>query len=171
MHPHLTRHRNPLLPWAILMIWATGTGAAQLNAACPAVPALELASSKTGYRVASVRWDPLLRQRWAKLVSCAHPEQPALAVLMSPLKRESAASAATATQLTTPSPVVRAGDHVRLWSQEGNLRIEAPGISEASGAAGSTVVVRLLHSGLDGQYQEQTFQGIVRGPHDVEMQR
>jgi hypothetical protein len=169
MRPHL----NPLLPWAILMICTTGTCAAQLNAACPVSPAIEQASPKAGYRVASVHWDPLLRQRWAKLVSCAHPERPAIAMLMSPLKQDGPPSVATSTarQLTTTSPVVHAGDPVRLWSQEGNLRIEASGVAEASGAPGTVVRVRLLHSGLDGQYQEQNLQGVVRGPHDVEMQR
>jgi hypothetical protein len=166
-------HHNPPLLWTIIMACATGTGAAQGNTTCPASLSAAPALPKAGYRVASVHWDPLLRQRWAKLVSCAHPERPAIAMLMSPLKQDGPPSVAisTARQLTTTSPVVHAGDLVRLWSQEGNLRIEASGIAEASGAPGTIVRIRLLHSGLDGQYQEQNLQGVVRGPHDVEMQR
>jgi hypothetical protein len=172
MRFRLTSHRNPLLPWAILMICATGTGAARLNAACPAAPAIEPASSKAGYRIASIRWDPLLRQRWAKLVSCAHPERPAIAMLMQPLKQDGAPStSAEAIRQAAPFPVVHAGDLVRLWSQDGNLRIEVSGIAEGSGATGNMIRVRLLRSGLEGQYREQILQGIVHGPRDVEMKR
>ena len=171
MRSRLAPHRNPLLPWAILMVCATGTSAAQLSPDCPAPPSGESASLKAGYRIASVGWDPLLRQRWAKFVNCAHPERPAIAVLMSPLKQDSPPSTPAARQTTAAFPVVHAGDLVRLWSQEGNLRIEASGIAEASGASGSTIRVRLMHSRLEGQYQEQTFHGVVRGPRDVEMQR
>jgi hypothetical protein len=138
---------------------------------CPASLSVEPASLKAGYRIASVRWDPLLRQRWAKFVNCAHPERPAIALLMSPLKQDGPPSTPAARQTAAAFPVVHAGDLVRLWSQEGNLRIEASGTAEASGASGSTIRVRLLYSGLDGQYQQQTFQGVVRGPRDVEMQR
>jgi hypothetical protein len=163
-------HHSPPPLWTILMVCAI-SGRAQVNTICPAVPSIEPASLKAGYRLASVRWDPLLRQHWAKLVSCAHPERPAIAMLMSPPKQDGTPSVPTPQQSSAVLPVVRAGDLVRLWSQEGILRIEASGIAEGSGAAGATVPVRLLHSGLDGQYQKQNVQGIIRGPHNVEMQR
>ena len=166
-------HHNPPLLWTIIMTCTTGAGAAQVNTSCPTSLNVATASPKIGYRVASVRWDSLMGQRWAKLVSCAHPEQPALAMLMAPIKQDGPPSAAASTTrpLTTASPVVHAGDLVRLWSQEGNLRIEVSGVAEASGALGTVVRVRLLNSGLDGQYQQQTLQGVVRGARDVEMQR
>jgi hypothetical protein len=169
-----TPHRNPLLTLVVLIVCATAPATAQQDTTtCTPAPSSQSALSKAGYRIASIRWDPLLSQRWAKLVSCAHPERPAIAMLMPSLKQIGApsTSAAAARQTAEPFVVVHAGDLVRLWSQEGNLHIEASGIAEANGATGSTVRVRLLHSGLDGQYQEQTFQGVVRGPRDVEMQR
>jgi hypothetical protein len=162
------RSRLAILPFTILMICATGTVTAQLDP-CSVGAGYESAPSKAGYRVASIRWDPLLHQCWAKLVSCSHPEQPAVEILM-PLPEQHTAPA-TMPPTASLSPVVHAGDLVRLWSEDGNLLIETSGIAEASGATGSTIRVRLLHPNLEGQQQEQTLRGIVRGPRDVEMQR
>jgi len=167
-----TPHRNPLLLLVVLIVCATVTSRAQQDT-CTAAPVSQSASSITGYRIASIRWDPLLRQRWAKLVSCAHPELPAITMVMASLNQNGPPSvdAATTQQTAALFPAVHAGDLVRLWRQEGNLRIETSGIAEGSGVTGSTIRVRLLRSGLEGQYREQILQGIVHGPRDVEMKR
>jgi hypothetical protein len=118
-----------------------------------------------GYRTTSVRWDPLLGQQWATIASCDHPERPSIALLMSSPR------ATTEEVSPTPFPIVHAGDLVRLWKQENDLRIEASGIAAESGATGRRIRVRLLRSDLDGQLQEQALFGIVRGKGDVEIQR
>ena len=41
-------------------------------------------------------------------------------------------------------PVVRAGDVVRLWSREEDVRIEVAAMAEESGGLGKTVRVRLM---------------------------
>ena len=60
-----------------------------------------------------------------------------------------------------------AGEVVRLWRQEDNLRIEVTAMSEENGGLGKAIRVRLMGGGS----AEQQFIGIVRGVADVEMQR
>jgi hypothetical protein len=144
---------------------------APANPLCARTPELALRTRQSGfsqgegYRVASMRWDPLLNQHWAMIASCSHPERPAFALRISDGESASESRAAQ-----TPFPVVHAGDVVQLWSQEHNLRIEAAGRAEESAAAGGRVRVRLLHTGFDPG-QEQTMIGIVRGAGDVEILR
>ena len=126
----------------------------------------ELPLLQEGYRTISVHWDPLLRQQWATIASCGHPERPSIALLLPSGPHDKATEVAPA-----PFPIIHAGDVVRLWKQENDLRIEVPGIAQESGARGSRVRVKLLRSGLDGQQQEHTLFGIVRGKRDVEIQR
>ena len=64
-------------------------------------------------------------------------------------------------------PVVRAGEVVRLWWQEDNLRIEMTAMSEENGGLGKVIRVRLVGS----DSAERQFVGIVRGVADVEMRR
>jgi hypothetical protein len=68
-------------------------------------------------------------------------------------------------------PVVRAGDVVRLWSREDAVRIELAAMAEENGGLGKTVRVRLMPRNTLGQQPEEQLLGVVRGPHDVEMQR
>lgn len=162
--------------WIITWLTIAGVASASsLNSSCSpsAAQTIELDSThhepilqQGRYRTISVRWDPVLRQRWATIVSCDHPERPSIALLMS-LNPEDKATQ----ESPTPFPIVRAGDLVRLWRQENDLRIEASGIAQESGATGSRVHVRLLNSGLDGQQQGKTLFGIVRGKGDVEIPR
>jgi len=120
----------------------------------------------------SVRWDPVLRQRWVTIASCDHPERPAFA-------RQAVLGKGTPRQLDqTPEgdsrellPVVRAGDIVRLWRQEDHLRIEVAAVSVESGSLGKSVHVRLMRANAADQQVEQQFVGLVRGPADVEMSR
>jgi hypothetical protein len=122
-----------------------------------------LMSRGGSYRVSEVRWDPVLGQRWAMVASCDHPEQPAFAVQTA----GAIAGRETARRKDESAPVVRAGDVVRLWRQEDNLRIEMTAMSEENGGLGKAIRVRLVGSDA----VERQFIGIIRGVADVEMQR
>jgi hypothetical protein len=125
-----------------------------------------------GYRVTRIQADQVLGRRWAMISRCDHPEWPVLALpaneassLPSTREMESAVTSGFRTD-----PLVRAGDVVRLWKQEGVLRIEVPGISEESGGLGKTIRVRLLRRNTDDLSIPKQFSGVIRGPLDVEMQ-
>ena len=107
--------------------------------------------------------------------SCAHPESPTVELpagisLQSNLPQQSSQQP-SADSLLPLLPVVHAGDIVQLRSQEDALRIEVAAIAEQSGALGQPVRVRLMQRATLGQQIEEQFNGVVRGPHDVEMQR
>ena len=156
-----------------------GLGGFAMAATYPATPCVSLAEITAdslhssglsalvarggSYRVSEVRWDPLLGQRWAVVASCERPEQPAFAVLT----EEAIVGKASSARKDDSAPVVRAGDVVRLWRQEDNLRIEMTAMSEESGGLGKAIRLRLM--GADSA--EQQFIGIVRGVADVEMRR
>jgi hypothetical protein len=126
----------------------------------------------SGYRVTKIQSDPVLEQRWAMIVNCGHPEWPAFtlpadgAILMKTLQERNR----SLTESVKTTPVVRAGEVVRLWKQESLLRIEVAGVSEESGGLGSTIRVRLLRGNTDDQSIPEQFSGVVRGPSNVEIQ-
>jgi hypothetical protein len=127
----------------------------------------------SGYRVTRIQSDPVLGQRWAMIVSCAHPEWPAFA-----LPTNGATTTKTRqvgdhslTESVKTAPIVRAGEVVRLWRQESLLRIEVVGVSEENGGLGNTIRVRLLRRNTDDQSIPEQFFGVVRGPSNVEIQR
>lgn len=131
-------------------------------------PALE----SDGYRVTRVEVDKVLARRWAMIARCDHPEWPAIAF---PAGGVRWLASPRATQDSIPvsaetTPLVRAGDVVRLWKQESSLRIEVAGVSEESGGLGKTIHVRLLQRNIDDQAIPERFSGVIRGPLDVEMQ-
>ena len=66
--------------------------------------------------------------------------------------------------------VVRAGETVRAWRQDGMTSIETSGVAEQSGAAGTRIQVRLLRRDLDGQDVERHVSGVVDGVGSVELQ-
>jgi hypothetical protein len=106
------------------------------------------------------------------IARCDHPEWPAIAF---PVDGGRWLASQRATQVSIPvsaetTPIVRAGDVVRLWKQESSLRIEVAGVSEESGGLGKTIHVRLLQRNLDDQAIPEQFSGVIRGPLDVEMQ-
>jgi hypothetical protein len=164
--------------WSLL-----GVGLANVAlAACARTPAAaaalmgksaeaSVAGDGGGFRVTSMRWDPLLRRRWALVASCGHPEWPAVEVPVSSLDTSVGLGREQLQSLLPQLPVVRAGDVVQLWSREEGLRIEVGAVAEESGALGKTVRVRLMRRSTLGQQAEGQFLGVVRGPHDVEMQR
>jgi hypothetical protein len=149
--------------------------AACANTRAEAAAGLHATAEQGGFRVTSTRWDPILHQRWAQVASCAHPEWPTVELpagisLQSNLPHQSSQQP-SADSLLPLLPVVHAGDIVQLWSQEDDLRIEVAAIAEQSGALGQPVRVRLMQRATLGQQIEEQFNGVVRGPHDVEMQR
>lgn len=119
--------------------------------------------------VTSVRWDPVLHRRWEMVVPCGHPDWPASELPAHGMSASMKAQARTAAQSVTPPLVVRAGDVVQLWSQQGSLRIEAAGIAEQGGSVGQIVRVRLAPRRTLGQQVEEQFRGVIRGPRNVEM--
>ncbi len=128
----------------------------------------------SGYQVTSTESDPLSGQRWAMITSCDHPERPAFSLLADgsdsaghPLLREPQAVTSKA-QVT---PVVHAGETVRLWRQEAVLRIELAAVAEENGSLGKLIRVRLLRRNTDDQSTQTECADIVRGRLDVEMQQ
>ena len=147
-------------------------------AACNSTPLMATApdsvvSSPTAgsgvYQVKRIQSDPVLRNTWATVIRCDHPEWPAVAlplrdsILPLGLREKERAKSIPA------SVVIHAGVIVRLWRQEVSWRIEAAGISEENGKLGDIIRVRLLRRDTDDQSIEEQFSGIVRGPSDVEM--
>lgn len=167
------------LGW-IALLGLLGLASVARAADCAATPAAAAKSAATisslsspqsegrGYRVASVRWDPVLRQSWATIVSCGHPEWPGISLRTN--EAGPAPHVVSAPVREERSPVVRAGDIVELWRQEEMLRIEVTGVAEQSGSVGETIRVRLLRRPGSNQSVEEQFSGIVRGRADVEMQ-
>ena len=166
--------------WFLRLLWLLGAMAGlggNAIAATPCVSWPEIAATdyldskgllgpavKDGsYRVREVMWDQVLGKRWALIASCEHPEQPAFAV---PAGAMVGAEPALGSK-DDSSVVVRAGDTVRLWRQEEDLRIEMAAISEENGGLGKTIRVRLI-----GAWSaERQFVGVVRGVANVEMSR
>ena len=129
------------------------------------------AAQDKGYRVTSIRWDPVLNQRWATIARCDHPEWPSFSLRAGETNIASRLPGIEIQEEHAPSaPVVRAGDIVHLWRQENMLRIEVMGVAEESGRLGKIIRVRLLRRDTSEPSIEEQFTGIVRGPADVEMQ-
>jgi hypothetical protein len=168
--------------WIVMLSACAISSRASELGACYNTPRAAVDSSKPGsvispmsqgggYRVMSVQSDVVLKQRWAFIARCDHPEWPVSALQISGFNsllppRE---SRQISLQGISAIPVVHAGDVVLLWKQEDLLRIEVAGISEESGGLGNTIRVRLLHKNTDEQSVHEQFTGIIRGPSDVEM--
>jgi hypothetical protein len=172
--------RYPLIP--LLAVAGSLRGFAMepvcLRSPALAVQAIESGATSTmlahadGYRIATVRWDPLLNRRWAVIASCNHPDHPSIAMLLPDAKSSngfaSVSISTVSSPLPTPFPVVHAGDLVQIVGQENNLRIEFAGRAMEAGSSGSIVHVRALNSGFQDE-RERTFSGIVRGAGRVEI--
>ena len=169
--------------WRKKILWCLGAFSGLLCTAAFAAPcagtpaaAARLAIAKAapssmedkGYRVVSVRWDPVLQQSWATIVSCEHPQWPGVSLRTDEASGVQPGLRARARE--ERSPLVRAGDVVELWRQEDLLRIEVSGVAEQSGSMGETIRVRLLRRAGSNQSAEEQFNGVVRGRADVEMQ-
>lgn len=136
----------------------------------PAVINEQMPLEADGYRVQSIRYDPVLDRHWAVITICGHPERPTFAVPVdSPASDRSESISRGKTGIRDQkATVVHAGDLVQAWQQAPNLRIEVAGRAEESGIIGSHVRVRVLHSGFESG-QPLTVTGIVRGPGNVEI--
>jgi hypothetical protein len=80
--------------------------------------------------------------------------------------------------VTTPLPVVHAGDVVRITQQDTAMRMELTGVAEESGTVGGRVRVHMLHAMKTVPEYQGTWKGgpmkmlaIVCGPHEVEIVR
>lgn len=163
---------------SVIALAGLQSGAA-FAAACAETPAAaaRLAEAKSrassipedkGYRVTNVRWDPLMQQSWATIVSCEHPEWPGVS-----LRTGETSEAPRGLSIQTRmehSPLVRAGDIVELWRQEDLLRIEVSAVAEQSGSIGETIRVRLVRRAGSTQSVEEQFNAVIRGRANVEMQ-
>lgn len=178
--------RKMYWPWWMMLFWVAAWGLCVLiatvaQAQCVATPAAAAASSGSvsallmasgsGFRVASMRWDPVLRQRWVRVESCDHPAWPALEMPVPTVERPQRMIERDLVVLHPKAapPVVRAGDAVQLWSTEGNLRIDVAAVVEEAGALGAKVRVRLMQRQTPGGQSEREFEAVVRGPRSVEM--
>lgn len=135
------------------------------GADAPQQPSLQ----SSGYKVESIRYDPVLDQRWAVIASCGHPERPTFAVPVdSSLQDRSGAPSRRYGAIHEHAEIVRAGELVQAWQQQPNVRIEVAGRAEESGGIGNHVRIRVLQSGSETG-QPLTVIGIVRGPGNVEI--
>jgi hypothetical protein len=139
-----------------------------------AVGALETGSSfpadinRDGYQVTRIESDPVLGKKWAILARCGDPSWPLTAV---PTNGASSFTAIQKIEDIKVPLIVRAGDIVRLWSQEVALRFEVSGMAEESGGLGQTIRVRLAHKNTDDQSPPPQFMGVIRGHSEVEILR
>ena len=126
--------------------------------------------------VVAVRRDSVSGSTWALMVDCEHPERPARMVLMADksaaVGEVKGAVGVRSVRVETVAPmVVRAGETVRLWSQDGVSRLETTGVAQESGAAGRRIRVRLLRQEMQSDEAERFLTGVVDGPGSVEMGR
>jgi hypothetical protein len=119
-----------------------------------------------GYQVTRIGSDPVLGQKWAMVSRCGHPDWPVFAV---PANGAIPFTAGSAIVGVRRIPLVRAGDIVRLWRQDGILRLEVYGVAEESGGFGSAIRVRFAHENTDDQSTPKRLSGIIRGRSDVEI--
>jgi hypothetical protein len=153
--------------------WAFWFGAAFMFCASGYAHAAgcEAAGGSAAMRVVSVRQDALLGSRWGLMVDCAHPERPSRWVLLtSDAKLKVDGKVQSVTTAVRGPMVVRAGETVRAWRQDGMTSIETSGVAEQGGAAGTRIQVRLLRRDLDGQDVERHVSGVVDGVGSVGLQ-
>jgi hypothetical protein len=183
MQMNRRKHREILLCWIAGLSFSGTVVTDSALAVCASTPAKAVAGEVgksaapsssgggAGFRVTFVRWDPVLRQRWAMVASCDHPEWPAVELPALLGRDPSSGRPGNGEGFLPVLPVVGAGDVVRLWSRQDDVRIEVAAMAEESGGLGKTVRVRLMPRNTLGPQLEEKLLGVVRGPHDVEMQR
>ncbi len=125
-----------------------------------------------GFRLASVRWDSLQGQAWAVIQSCEHPERPTMSLRTTLPADRGLRPASAPLQTAAPLPIIRTGEVVRLWRNDGEARIELTATSEESGEVGTRIRVLLLRQkDQDGLMPPPQYRaGVVRGPADVELE-
>jgi hypothetical protein len=163
----------PLQSTAVLVLLAARAGAAQApicyntpeEAARQTQPGAGL---RTGFRLLTQRWDPVLGRRWATVASCDHPEEPVRTVA---LDGPGPALGPTANE-TAPyrPPMVMAGDRVRVVYREEMVQMEFAAVAQTSGNLGDRIRARIQQPPSAAAGGDRYLSGIVRGPHAVEMQ-
>jgi flagella basal body P-ring formation protein FlgA len=73
-------------------------------------------------------------------------------------------------EVSGQSPLVRAGENVRVLIREDTIRIEVRGVAEQNAGLGKPVRVRLAKVGIDFDQASKEIVGVVSGPATVEMQ-
>lgn len=168
-----------LLALPTLLIVQASAASVSASALCAQTPAaaLKLAQGKIvpategrGYRVIGTSWDPVLRQNRATVENCEHPEWPALSISTGTASQPISLPISLQQPMQHTTPIVHAGEVVRLWRHENMLRIETTGIAEQSGGIGAIIRVRLLRANTGEASPEKEISGIVHGPQSVEMQ-
>ncbi len=180
----MLNHRNLRLGYTSLF-WTILTSGIVVNqvtlAQCFSTPRLAVdaiareplsneALTSGDFRVTKIQSDPVLRISWAIISSCAHPEWVPLVLPVAGSPSLKATSGRSSNESSETSPIVHAGDIVRLWSTRQFLRIEVVGISQQSGALGKIIRVRLARRSKDDQSIPEELLGVVRGPSSVEIQ-
>lgn len=165
-----------LLGWAALGDTASAMCYPTPRSAVDAIATNHLAdeaAGNRGYRVAKIQQDSVLGSRWAFISSCAHPEWPELVLSApgAPLIPSSGVAKRSFMGSSESPVVVHPGDIVRLWKEEGVLRIDVAGVSEESGGVGKTIKVRLLPVKSESPTSPEELLGVIRGPLNVEIQR
>ncbi|SNS75432.1 Chaperone for flagella basal body P-ring formation [Granulicella rosea] len=123
---------------------------------------------KSGYRVESRRFDPLLNRYWVMVRDCEHPERPAQTIAsndFAPLPAEGARSL-----VATKPVVVRAGSLVRVVSNSASVHLETPAYAIGNGGIGDRIRVRLVRLSTDTGQTAVELTATVRGPDYLELE-
>jgi hypothetical protein len=163
-------------------MWLAGAGCAGLGLGLAqgvndaSLDALRHRAEARGYRVREVRWDAVLRQRWAVLEDVAHPERPYLMELtessVAQVAEESrrAAEALSRGTIAGVAPmVIHVGDRVTVWRADANVRMQMAAVADGNAAVGERITLRVQGAGVYGQAGFQVT-GVVRGVGSVEME-
>ncbi len=136
-------------------------------------PPVAQTACSSGYRVVSRRYDAALRKTWEQRQDCAHPAWPARSIAVDPnspaLLAGNSASLPLAAVTNIQPVLVRAGEAVRLWSEDPSSRIEITGIAEQSARLGERVNIRIERQSGEAGITVQHIAGVVRGPNSVEI--
>jgi Chaperone for flagella basal body P-ring formation len=125
--------------------------------------------------VVTVKRDAVRDLQWAVVVDCEHPERPARLVPavgkdVVPVRVVAAAVPVAVVKEIAPL-VVRAGETVRVWSNDGVVKMDTTGVAQESGGVGKRIRVRMLRQGMESTEVERFVTGVVAGPGSVEMGR
>ena len=142
--------------------------------AASSIGAFAQSACPAGYRVLSRHYDAQLSKTWELRQNCAHPAWPAHAVaipnsILLTVSTTSSPLVAVSTIPNVPSILVRAGESVRLWSQDAASRIEITGTAEQSAHLGERINVRITRQNEDAGLVVQHIAGIVRAVANVEI--
>jgi len=125
--------------------------------------------SEDGYEVVGVRSDPVLQVNWADVRRCGHPELPGVSVATA---AASGVVASTAAAVVVRGPLaVRAGQVVRVWRSEANVRFEVAAVSDGGGVVGDRIRLHIVTHEEDGGDSVRYVFGLIRGVGDVEMEQ